>query len=84
MLVSNLGEVGDRYRLTVGDLPEGWTATVDFEELTVEAGSDGLAAVTIEVPPEARPGRSAFTVTATSTTDADVSTSADVAVVVRE
>lgn len=84
LLVSNLGEVGDTYRLAVSDLPEGWTATINPEELTVEAGSDGLAAVTIEVPPGQRPGRSTVTVTATSTTDTDVSALADVAVVVRE
>lgn len=84
LLVSNTGEVSDTYQLAVSDLPDGWTATIAPEELTVAAGSDGLAAITIEVPPEERPGRSTFTVTATSTTDADVSASADVAVVVRE
>lgn len=84
LLVSNRGEADDTYQLTVSGLPAGWTATIDPEELTVQAGSDALAAVTIEVPPEQRPGRSTFTVTATSTTDGDVTASADVAVVVRK
>ncbi|MPY99099.1 MAG: choice-of-anchor B family protein [Actinophytocola sp.] len=83
LLVSNVGDAADSYELTVSDLPEGWTANVDPEKLTVAPGSDGLAAVTIEVPSGEAPGRATFTVTATSTTDADVSASAEVAVVVR-
>lgn len=82
-LVSNVGEGTDTYQLTVSDLPDGWTASIDPDELTVAAGSDGLAAVTIEVPPDAHPGRSTVTVTATSTTDPDVTAAADVPVVVR-
>ncbi|GAA5123475.1 choice-of-anchor B family protein [Haloechinothrix salitolerans] len=84
LLVSNVGEAADTYQLTVSDLPEGWTATIDPKELTVASGSGGPAAVTIDVPPGERPGRTTFTVTATSTTDAEVSASAEVAVVVHE
>jgi choice-of-anchor B domain-containing protein len=80
MIVSNVGEVDDVYGLSVGDVPEGWTATVRPAELAVDAGDDRLARVGVAVPREAAPGTYTFVVTATSAVDPAVSASEEVEV----
>jgi hypothetical protein len=76
--------VADTYRIEVSGLPDGWTASVEPAEVTVEAGGSEAVEVTFETPPSTRAGTATFTVTATSLTDPDVTDRATVEVEVRK
>ncbi|MEX0836260.1 MAG: choice-of-anchor B family protein, partial [Nitriliruptor sp.] len=78
MTVTNTGNVGDTYVVTVDGLPDGWTATADPDTVAVDAGATEGVDVTIDVPRKARAGSYVLTVTATSAQDPGVSDAAEV------
>ncbi|MGH2723449.1 MAG: choice-of-anchor B family protein [Actinomycetota bacterium] len=84
VIVGNTGTTDDTYKLAVGDLPEGWTATIRPEVLAVGAGDEGLARVRVKVPRGTAAGTYTLILTATSTTDPSVSASGEVEVLVKE
>lgn len=78
--VRNTGDSEDTYDLGVEDVPDGWRATVEPQEVTVGPGESGQVTVTIEVPRRAQKGDHELTVTATSSNDPTVTGSAPVEV----
>src|SRR5918996_783700 len=78
MIASNVGDVDDVYDLDVAGVPGGWTVTIDPADLAVQAGDDGRAIVTIEVPRRTRAGTYTFLFKATSNVDPAVSASEEV------
>jgi choice-of-anchor B domain-containing protein len=67
--VTNTGDVEDTYGVSVEGLPEGWTATVQPNPVSVAAGEHGDTDLAITVPRQARAGTYTFAVRATSQTD---------------
>jgi choice-of-anchor B domain-containing protein len=73
LTVRNTGNVDDSYRLAVDDLPDGWSASIAPESVSVSAGDAGEAILTIDVPKKTPDGSYTLTVGATSAADPDVS-----------
>jgi hypothetical protein len=76
--------VEDTYRIEVTGLPDGWSASPDRAEVTLDGAASERLEVAFETPPSARAGTASFTVTATSLAAPDVTDHATVEVEVRK
>jgi choice-of-anchor B domain-containing protein len=84
LLIHHRGEAEDTFRIEVTGLPDGWSASPDRAEVTLDGAESGTIEVSFEVPPSARAGTATFTVTATSLAAPDVTGDATVEVEVRK
>lgn len=66
LVVANDGDGEGSYRLNVSDLPDGWNATLDEAEGTLEGGAERNHTAEVEIPADADPGSSTLEVALSS------------------